>query len=256
MIRVIIPARYASQRLPGKVLLPIAGHTMLYHVYQAALQAGADSVVIAADHPAVVAEAEKIGAPVCWTAASHHNGTERITAAAEALGYADEDLIVSLQADEPALPPGLIGELAACLQAHPAAPMASVCQPFSDVRTLHDSHVVKVVLNQQGEAIYFSRAPVPHDREGETIGPEKLEGERASLYYHHIGLYAYRLGFLKQYVRWPVCDLEVLERLEQLRVLFHGHRIQMLITQTPIPGGVDTEADWIKMRQFFGEQVG
>ncbi len=254
MIRLIIPARYHSQRLPGKVLLPIAGHSMLFHVYQVALQSGADSVVIAADHPEVVAEAEKMGAPVCWTDTSHRNGTERIAAAAEALGYDDNDVIVSLQADEPALPPNLIRGLAACLQAHPKAKMASVCQPLRQLSALHDSNVVKVVLNQAGEAIYFSRAPIPHDRESEATGADRLIGELASSYYHHLGLYAYRLGFLKDYVRWPACDLEILERLEQLRVLFHGHRIQMLITEESMPGGVDTEADWIEMQRYFAEQ--
>jgi 3-deoxy-manno-octulosonate cytidylyltransferase (CMP-KDO synthetase) len=245
---VIIPARYASTRLPGKVLLDIAGKPMVQHVYEKALESGADSVVIATDHDAVRRVCEAFGATVCMTQETHQSGTERVAEAVTLMDYNDDDIIVNVQGDEPLIPSSAILQVAEELAAHDTVKMASLCQPITDLEELVNPNMAKVVLNHRRQAMYFSRAPIPWERDRFVMGktPESAAGQ----HYRHIGIYAYRAAFLQQYVEMEACEAEQLEFLEQLRVLWHGGRIQMGVVKNPVPRGVDTEADLEHIRKM------
>ncbi|MGE0081873.1 MAG: 3-deoxy-manno-octulosonate cytidylyltransferase [Thiohalomonadaceae bacterium] len=248
--RVIIPARYASTRLPGKPLLDIAGKPMLQHVFERALESGAAEVVIATDDNRIRAAAEAFGAPVCMTAAHHRSGSERLAEVVAQLGYGSDEVIVNLQGDEPLMPPALLRQVAAGLMEHPAAPMATLCTPIDTARELFDPNVVKVVTDAQGYALYFSRAPIPWDRDAQAARPGELPA--GVKHYRHLGIYAYRAGFLARYVGTPACELETRESLEQLRVLWMGEKIHVA-EAAALPGpGVDTPADLEKVRLLVG----
>jgi len=248
--RVVIPARYHSSRLPGKVLLDIAGKPMLQHVYERALESGAESVVIATDNLQVKTIAEQFGAHCCITQAHHQSGTNRLTEVVALQGYAPDDIIVNVQADEPLIPALLIRQVAEDLLAEQQAKVSSLYKPLGSMDDLFNPNKVKVVLNQQGYALYFSRAPLPWDRDHFTFPPNKTQ-VLTNLYWMHIGLYAYRASFLPTYSQWAASPLEQIEKLEQLRVLWYGEKIHMTLATQAVAGDVNTAEDLQALRQLM-----
>jgi 3-deoxy-manno-octulosonate cytidylyltransferase (CMP-KDO synthetase) len=228
---VIIPARYASTRFPGKPLADLAGKPMVVHVCERARQSGAAAVHVATDDQRIADAVRSAGFSVVMTRSGHVSGTDRLAEAAELLGLADEDVVVNVQGDEPLIAPALIREVARFLDQRRAAAMATACHAIHDAATAASPNVVKVVLDAQGYALYFSRAEIPFPREpGATT-------------YRHAGIYAYRVRFLRDYAALPPAPIEKAEALEQLRALWHGHRIAVVISETDIPPGVDTRQD-------------
>lgn len=238
---VVIPSRFASTRLPGKPLLDIAGKPMIQHVYERALESGAEQVVIATDSENIAAAVKGFGGEVTVTSDQHQSGTDRIAEVVARLACADDEIIVNLQGDEPLMPPAVITQVAANLQQHPQAGMATVCTRITTAAELFDPHVVKVVRDEQDMAVYFSRASIPWDRDAFASTTEVLPED--SEHFRHIGIYAYRAGFLQQYTRWPSCALERMESLEQLRAIWNGHRIHVAEAVEVPMAGVDTEKD-------------
>jgi len=244
-MRIVIPARYASTRLPGKPLLELAGKPMLQHVHERALASHAVEVVIATDDERIARAADAFGARVCMTA-------ERIAEVIEVMGWPDEEIVVNLQGDEPLMPPSLLDQVAEDAAHHQGAEMATLAAHLESPQQLFDPSVVKVVLDRKGYALYFSRAPIPWAREEMAWGKEpSLETVRAHL--RHIGLYAYRAGFVREYVSWPASELERAEALEQLRVLWQGHRIHVSIAAETPPAGVDTPEDVERVEKLLRE---
>ncbi|MCX7121051.1 MAG: 3-deoxy-manno-octulosonate cytidylyltransferase [Gammaproteobacteria bacterium] len=247
---VIIPARLNSSRLPGKVLMDIGGKPMLQHVYENALQSGASTIVVATDNDAIAKVASDFGATVCMTESSHLSGTERIAEAVSTLALDEDDIVVCLQADEPLMSPKLIFQLAENLAEHDHVKAATLATKLTHAEELFDPNIVKVVLNHRHYAIYFSRAPIPWDREQfpdlKTLDLKKLKLTDA--YLRHIGVYAYRAGFLETYTNWPSCPIEKIEMLEQLRILWNGYKMHVGITDIAVPAGVDTQADMDRVR--------
>lgn len=250
MFRVIIPARHASTRLPGKPLLEIGGKPMIQHVYERALESGAAEVVVATDDERIRSVALGFGAHVCMTATHHPSGTDRLAEVARLVGYADDQIIVNLQGDEPLMPPALIRQVAENLQAHTQASIATLCERIKTAGELFDPHLVKVVMDQQSYALYFSRAAIPWDRDAFTATTGELPVR--SEHYRHIGLYAYRAAFLQDYVQWPPCVLEQTESLEQLRALWQGRKIHVAEALEPPGIGVDVEEDLLRVRRVLG----
>lgn len=251
--RVIIPARFASTRFPGKVLVDIAGKPMIQHVYERAIESGAESVIIATDDSRIRKVAEEFGATICMTASEHTSGTERLAETVVAMGYSEDEIIVNVQADEPLVPPIVIRQVAEDLEKYENARVATLYEPVKTIEELYDTNHVKVVLNKRGYALYFSRAPIPWDREHFQPVPRKkqrLEGE----YYRHVGIYAYRVGFLQEYTEWESSPLEEIERLEQLRVLWNGGRVHLTQTKEPVPLDVNTEADLALVRKLVNKK--
>jgi len=248
LFKVVIPARYGSTRLPGKPLLDIAGKPMIAHVCQRALEAHADEVVVATDDEWVFSTVEKLGIPVVMTSPYHQSGTERIAEVARLRGWQDDDIIVNLQGDEPLIPPEYIQHVAYALARQSQANIATLATQITDTAEIFNPNAVKVVTDKNGYALYFSRAPIPWDREQFT--------NRATLtpaipYLRHIGLYAYTAYFLQQYCLWQTSPLETIECLEQLRILWHGEAILVeTVAKTP-PAGVDTEEDLQRVRQIL-----
>ena len=248
---VIIPARLASTRLEEKVLQDIAGKPMIAHVYDRAIASGAASVTIATDDKRIASVAQGFGAAVCMTASDHMSGSERLAEAVEALDFEDDDIVVGLQADEPLLPERCISAVAEDLAEHTNIKVATLCEPLTSVDALFSPDVMKVVLNQRSHAMYFSRAPIPWNRE--TFA-ERESVSLASGYFRHVGIYGYRVGFLKKYIDWGPCSLEQIEMAEQLRILWHGGRIHVRVLEKTVPQGVDTEADLIRVRAQIKKQ--
>ena len=246
---VVIPARYASTRLPGKPLRLLVGRTMLEHVYRRALESGADRVVIATDDERIVQAARDFDAEVCMTSAQHRSGSERITEVVTTLKLADDVIVVNVQGDEPLIPPAIIRQSARNLAEHTPASVATLCELITEADDLFDPNVCKVVVDSQGYALYFSRAPIPWHRQAFALGGQHLPDD--TQHFRHIGLYAYRVGFLKQYAGWSESVLERTEALEQLRILWHGHRIHVdLAQETPGPG-VDSEQDLARVERLM-----
>jgi 3-deoxy-manno-octulosonate cytidylyltransferase (CMP-KDO synthetase) len=231
--RVVIPARYASMRLPGKPLAEIAGLPMIVHVYRRAVASGAAEVLIATDDDRIAAAASAHGARVEMTAARHQSGTDRIAEVAERLQWRDEDIVVNVQGDEPLIPPAVIEQVANLLAANAEASIATLTTRLAHAGEFVDANTAKVVVDRAGHAMYFSRAPIPHPREG-GIPP----GVR-----RHVGLYAYRVDSLRVLASTAVCQLEEIEKLEQLRALWLGMKIVVADACEAPPGGVDTPAD-------------
>ncbi len=251
---VVIPARFASTRLPGKPLLTLAGRPMLAHVYDRACDSGAGRVIIATDDARILEMAHSIGAEALLTRADHASGTDRIQEVAAFAGWADEVCVVNVQGDEPLLPAELINQVAANLEAHPEASIATLAEPITDWATLLNPNAVKVVCDEQGVALYFSRSPIPWDRNS-AMNPEFPFPKKAD-YLRHIGLYAYRTGFLHEFVRRIPARLEQVECLEQLRALAAGARIHVAPAAVPFPvGGVDTPEDLLRVRRLLGEML-
>lgn len=248
---IVIPARYQSTRLPGKPLRPIAGKPLIQHVYEKAAASGAGRVVIATDDPRIEQAARGFGAEVCMTGGHHLSGTDRIAEAVGQLGLGGDDIVVNLQGDEPLVPVSALRQVAGNLDAHPEAGAATLCERIRDPELLFDPHVVKVVTDHQGFALYFSRAVVPWDREAFAEAAMGLSVKAP--HFRHIGLYAYRAGFVRAFVEWPPCDPEVAESLEQLRILWYGHKIHVAEALEPCPPGVDQEGDVQRIREMLGE---
>ncbi len=241
---VVIPARFASRRLPGKPLADIGGKTMVQRVYQQALQSGAARVVVATDDTRVAAAVTGFGGEVCMTSAAHNSGTERLAEVVTTLGLAADTVVVNVQGDEPFIPPLIIRQVAQNLAAQQKAQMATLAVPLSDMAEIANPNIVKVVSDKHGYALYFSRSVIPYDRDGIS------RTELTQHYRRHIGIYAYRAGFIQQYISWPASTLEQLESLEQLRVLWHGQAIHV-DTALEIPAvGVDTPADLEHARAY------
>lgn len=229
---VLIPARHASTRFPGKPLADLAGKPMVVRVCERARESGADPVCVATDDKRIAEAVRSHGFEARMTRAEHPSGTDRIAEAAAALGLADEAIVVNVQGDEPLVPPALIARVAAALAADAGASVATACHPIHDAAEFANPNVVKVVLDAKGRALYFSRAGIPYPRDG---------GAPAG--YRHVGLYAYRMAFLRRYAGLAPAPPERAEQLEQLRVLWHGERIAVVIEESAIPPGVDTPAD-------------
>ncbi|MGP1715933.1 MAG: 3-deoxy-manno-octulosonate cytidylyltransferase [Methylophilus sp.] len=243
MFKVVIPARFASSRLPGKPLLDIAGKPMVIQVAIQASKSQASEVVIATDHAPILQVAQQHGYAAVMTRDDHPSGTDRIAEVVQAMAWPDETIVVNVQGDEPLIDPLLINEVALALTNDAQAVMATACHPVHDIAALENPNVVKVVFNAHRQALYFSRAPIPYPRDAEY---------RNNLTAHrHIGIYAYRVGFLKQYASLPVTTLEQVESLEQLRVLYHGYQIAVTVTDNAPASGVDTQADLDSVREIF-----
>ncbi|MCG3469712.1 3-deoxy-manno-octulosonate cytidylyltransferase [Xenorhabdus bovienii] len=248
MFTVIIPARFASTRLPGKPLADIHGKPMIVRVMERAIRSGANRVIVATDNQAVFDAVTAAGGEACMTSAHHHSGTERLAEVIDQYQFADDEIIVNVQGDEPLIPEQIIKQVADNL-AESNAGMATLAVQIQDAEEAFNPNAVKVVMDAQGYALYFSRATIPWERDRfmrskETVGDNFLR---------HIGLYAYRAGFIRRYVQWAPSPLESIEMLEQLRVLWYGEKI-LVAKALQAPGaGVDTPEDLEAVRKAFAE---
>ncbi|NOL49721.1 3-deoxy-manno-octulosonate cytidylyltransferase [Pelistega europaea] len=245
----IVPARAASTRLPGKMLLDVHGLPLVIRTAQQANQSQASRVLIATDDKQIQAVAQSHGFEVMLTSAEHPSGTDRLAEVVTRLNLSDDMIVVNVQGDEPLLDPSLINQVAQALINHPQAAIATCAYPITEAEKFFNPNVVKVVKDATGFALYFSRAPIPWARDAFSRDKSQLPKNHFAL--HHIGLYAYRVGFLKQYPHLSMGVYEQLESLEQLRALEHGYRIFVLQTaQAPLPG-VDTTEDLERVRAYF-----
>ncbi|GEA58993.1 3-deoxy-manno-octulosonate cytidylyltransferase [Vibrio comitans] len=243
---VIIPARYQSTRLPGKPLADICGKPMIEHVYRQAIQAGADQVIIATDDQRVADVATGFGGSVCMTSPDHESGTERLAEVVEKMGIAPDHIVVNVQGDEPLIPPVVIAQVADNLAAS-TAPMATLGVAIEDAEEAFNPNAVKVVTDNQGYALYFSRATIPWDRD--QFADDKSQLNQPLM--RHIGIYAYRAGFISKYINWAPSALEKIESLEQLRVLWYGEKIHVALAKQTPPPGVDTPEDLEAVRALL-----
>jgi 3-deoxy-manno-octulosonate cytidylyltransferase (CMP-KDO synthetase) len=246
---VVIPARYASTRLPGKPLADLAGKPMVVRVADRAVLSGAHEVWVATDNQQVADAVKAAEHNVLMTAAEHVSGTDRIAEVATTLDWPDETIVVNIQGDEPLIDPQLVRDVAQQLADHDSASMATACHPIHDLQSMFSQHVVKVVIDRAGYAMYFSRAPIPYGRDAFQNMPSRLPTEMPA--FRHIGIYAYRAAFLKTYSQLAPAAIEQCEALEQLRALWHGHRIAVAITDLAPAAGVDTPEDLAKVRAMF-----
>lgn len=248
---VVIPARFGSTRLPGKPLKLIAGKPMIEWVYRAAKRSDARAVVVATDHAGVANAVRNFGGEVRMTRSDHESGTDRLQEVAQQLHLADDAIVVNVQGDEPLIPAEVINQVAANLQGADFASVATLSEPVHTVEDCFNPNIVKVVSDDYQRALYFSRAPIPWGRDVFGGGGGVLAS--GELIQRHIGIYAYRVSLLHQFVRWPVAALESFEKLEQLRVMANGHGIHVAPACAPVPGGVDTAADLERVnRQLEG----
>jgi 3-deoxy-manno-octulosonate cytidylyltransferase (CMP-KDO synthetase) len=241
MFRVVIPARYASVRLPGKILLSVAGKPMIQWVYERARASQAREVLIATDDPLIVNAAHAFGAEALMTAPSHRSGTDRIAEVAQMRGWTDSDIVINVQGDEPLIPPALIDQVGSMLQSNPSAQIATLASAIRSISEFMDPNAVKVVTDVEGRALYFSRAPIPWDRDGASSGvndQKSFSGAR-----RHVGIYGYRVGGLLRLAALEPSPLERLERLEQLRALENGFEIRVADSVVPPGPDVNTAAD-------------
>jgi 3-deoxy-manno-octulosonate cytidylyltransferase (CMP-KDO synthetase) len=244
---VIIPARMASTRLPNKPLADLGGKPMIVRVAERALQSGAGQVIVATDHDDIFAACQQHGVAVQMTRSDHPSGTDRIAEVAAKIGLADDAVVVNVQGDEPLIDPALIAATAALISRD--VPMATAAHAIDDMVEAFNPNVVKVVLDKTGRALYFSRATIPWHRDGFAQSKEVMPAGYAPL--RHIGLYAYRNGFLQAYPQLTVSPLEQLEALEQLRALWHGFPIAVHVTADVPAAGVDTPEDLLRVRRHF-----
>jgi 3-deoxy-manno-octulosonate cytidylyltransferase (CMP-KDO synthetase) len=250
---VIIPARMGSHRLPGKVLLDIGGKPMVQRVYEQACKSSAAQVIIATDDEQVAAIVNGFGGQVCMTAATHPSGTDRLQEVASIMGLAADSLIVNVQGDEPMIPPAVIDQVAGCL-ANESVDMATLFEVIDDPTEVFDPNVVKVVTSRESRALYFSRAPIPWSRERfSTSGTIPLKLPADEVYKRHVGIYGYRVSLLHQFVIWPPAPLELVEKLEQLRVLSQGVQIHIEAACVAIPAGIDTAEDLRRIRLLVSD---
>jgi 3-deoxy-manno-octulosonate cytidylyltransferase (CMP-KDO synthetase) len=249
MFRVVIPVRFDSARLPGKVLLPIGGRPMLHWVCERARASGAEQVVVATDDTRIQAAAAQAGVECVMTSRTHLSGTDRIAEVTAKLQWAPEDIIVNLQGDEPLMPPALIAQVARLLQDHTDADVATLAAPVISAAEFIDPNAVKVVLAQDGRALLFSRAPIPWDRDGAAGAVPGADSYQRAL--RHIGLYAYRVRSLLRMAQLPPAPLEQREKLEQLRALVHGMQIRVAIAAERPGVDVNTPADLERIRALL-----
>lgn len=247
--KVVIPARYASTRLPGKPLLNIAGKPMIAHVCEKAQQSGAAEVVVATDDERIMHTVSDLGIRAIMTRPDHQSGTERIAEVAGLCGWSGDDIIVNVQGDEPLIAPEIIQELATVLAGQQQSGIATMAAKISDFEEIFNPNAVKVVLNKDGYALYFSRAPIPWDRDGFAQEDRRGSGEMA--YYRHIGMYAYTVDFLKRYCQWEPSVLETVESLEQLRILWQGEAIKVKVVNKAPAAGVDTAEDLLRVEELI-----
>lgn len=246
---VVIPARYDSTRLPGKPLLDIAGKPMIVHVCERAQEAQADEVVVATDDQRIVDAVSAAGFTALMTDANHQSGTERINQVADELGWADDVVVVNLQGDEPLIPAAYIKEVARALAMQTQAGIATLAAKIIDADEIFNPNSVKVVLNQWGYALYFSRAAIPWDRDNFSASTGDLSDKMP--YLRHIGMYAYTVKFLNDYCLWQPSVLERVESLEQLRILWYGQSILVHAVEKTPPAGVDTSEDLERVRELM-----
>lgn len=246
---VVIPARYASTRLPGKPLLDIAGKPMVVHVAERAKQSGASAVIVATDHADIARAVEAHGFAAMMTREDHASGTDRIAEVAARRKLDNDAIVVNVQGDEPLIEPALISAVAQQLDAHADAAIATACCPLADAAQMASINIVKVVLDKNGNALYFSRAPIPFARDAFADGINALPAGLPA--YRHIGIYAYRVAFLANYAALAPAAIEQAEVLEQLRALWHGHRISVAVTPQAPHAGVDTAADLAHVRTLL-----
>jgi 3-deoxy-manno-octulosonate cytidylyltransferase (CMP-KDO synthetase) len=249
MFSVIIPARYASTRLPGKPLLDLGGKPMVVRVAERALDSGAQRVVVATDDERIASACKAHGVEARMTRSDHPTGTDRLAEAVAQLGLAPEAVVVNVQGDEPLMDPAIVREVAQALAEAPGAAIATAAHPIREAEEFFSPNVVKVVCDREGYALYFSRAPIPWAREAFAADRSQLPPGLAPL--RHMGLYAYRAGFLLGYPSLDPAPAETQEALEQLRALWHGFRVRVLVRDTPLPPGVDTAADLDRVRPLF-----
>lgn len=247
--RLVIPARFSSSRLPGKPLADIAGKPMIVRVLEQVQSAGASDIWVATDHAGVADAVRAAGGQVVMTRADHPSGTDRLAEVVAQLGWADEDIVVNVQGDEPLIEPTLVRGVAEALAAAPEAAIATAAHPVASVEEMFNPNVVKVVTDARGRAMYFSRAPIPWARDAWATQRDTLPAGLPVM--RHIGLYAYRASFLRRYTQLAPCALEQWEALEQLRALWHGDMIQVMRVDHAPAAGVDTEADLARVRQVF-----
>lgn len=247
---VIIPARYASTRLPRKPLLDIAGKPMIQHVWEKAQQAGAKRVIVATDHPEIETVVKGFGGEVCLTSDKHNSGTERLAEVIEKMQIANDEIIVNIQGDEPLIPPVIVSQVAQNLDQHQVN-MATLAVKLETKEEFLNSNVVKTLTDTNGMALYFSRAPIPFPRDAmKELNDTFIQQQN---YLRHIGIYAYRAGFVKQYVAWQPTALEQLESLEQLRALWYGEKIHLDLAKQAPQVGVDTAEDLERVRQILAD---
>ncbi len=247
--KVIIPARYGSSRLPGKPLLDIAGRPMVAHVVERACQSGAEEVLIATDDERIAAAVQGLGVEVVMTSKDHPSGTDRLQEVVQKKGWADDTIVVNVQGDEPLIPPLVIDQVARNLEMSSLAGIATLAEPLSDIDQLFNPNIVKLVRDVNDFALYFSRAPMPWARDAFAVDKSTLP--QVNIYLRHLGIYAYRVGFLHAYVGWPSAVLEQVEALEQLRALYNGVKIHVALAAEEIPPGVDTFEDLERIRALF-----
>jgi 3-deoxy-manno-octulosonate cytidylyltransferase (CMP-KDO synthetase) len=254
VFRVVIPARYAATRLPGKALMPLVGKPIVQWVYERASAAGAQEVLIATDDDLIISAAHSFGAGVVMTAAAHASGTDRIAEVARVRGWSPASVVVNVQGDEPLMPAALIQQVAALLARHADADIATLASPITELSEFLDPNTVKVVTDGAGRALYFSRAPIPWNRDGAPAGlasQRDLTGAR-----RHIGIYAYRVAALLRLAALPVSALETSEKLEQLRALEDGFDIRVADAVEPPGPDVNTLADLERVRSQIAQGHG
>jgi len=249
---VVIPARFGSSRFPGKPLADLAGKPMVQHVYERACQSEATRVIIATDDERIEEAAKSFGAEVCMTSSEHPSGTDRLQEVVSKLGFYSDDIVVNVQGDEPLIPPRVINQVAHNLAAEAAASIATLSEPLTTVEDVLNPNFVKVVTDKSGLAMYFSRAPMPWPRDafaGDELPEQLPEGYS---WQRHIGIYAYRVKLLNDYVQWPPAAVENTECLEQLRAMWNGARIHVALADELPPPGVDTPEDLERLKALLG----
>ena len=250
---VIIPARYASSRLPGKPLADIHGKPMIIRVMEQAQKSSANRVIIATDHQQVFDIVKSYGGEVILTSDKHNSGTERLAEVINTYKFADNEVIVNVQGDEPLIPPIIIDQVAENLVNYKTG-MATLAVPINSIEEAFNTGAVKVVMDKDGYALYFSRATIPWERDRfAKLNDQGKIDEIGEFYLRHIGIYAYRAGFIRQYIQWKPSALEQIEMLEQLRVLWYGEKIHVAVAKEPPAIGVDTQEDLQKVRALFKE---
>lgn len=241
----VIPARLASTRLPNKPLADIAGKPMVVRVAERALASGASKVVVAVDDQSIFDACQAHGLNVMLTSNQHPTGTDRLSEVASRLNLNENDIVVNVQGDEPLIPAELITQVAQTLADHPEADIATAALAINHLSEVNNPNVVKVAMSQSGQALYFSRAPIPYSRD-----PQKYQAQC----FRHIGMYAYKASFLKEFSKLTPAPIEEAESLEQLRAMWYGYKIQVLLTDAAPPPGVDTAEDLDRVRQIFKEK--
>jgi 3-deoxy-manno-octulosonate cytidylyltransferase (CMP-KDO synthetase) len=265
---VVIPARYAATRLPGKMLANIAGKPMLQHVFDRAQESNAKQILIATDHETIFSVAKNFGANVVMTSPEHPSGTDRLQQVCAECHLADEEIVVNIQGDEPLIPAAVINQVADLLARDSAASVATLCEAIESLDVFIDPNAVKVVMDDQQRALYFSRAPIPWSRDSfanglynatlahkDSAAKDFAEIGLGSLPLRHLGIYAYRVALLNRFVNWPVAALEKTEKLEQLRVLANGEKIVLAKACEFVPPGVDTEDDLNRIKQLMTSSI-